>query len=305
MSTIAIIIPCYNEESTIGKVIDECRCALPKATVYVFNNNSTDRTAKIAKEKGALVRNVVQQGKGNVIRQMFRTIDADCYLMIDGDNTYSLDKAMDMCRMILNDEADMVIGDRLSTTYSQENNRPFHNTGNTLVCRLINTFFKSDIKDVMTGMRAMSKRFVKNCPVLSNGFEIETEITINALDKHFRVVSLPIVYRDRPEGSTSKLNTITDGVKVIGTIFELFRTYRPLTFFGWLSLICIIVSAGFFIPVLIDYINTGLVPRFPTLIVCGFLVIIGIMCFFCGIMLDGIMKRHNQNFEIQLMKWKY
>ena len=300
MSKIAVLIPCYNEEMTVGKVVRDYKTALPEADIYVYNNNSTDNTAAVAEEAGAIVRNEYRQGKGNVIRSMFRDIDADCYLMIDGDDTYPAESAREMVDCVLRGEADMVIGDRLSSTYFKENKRPFHNLGNVMVRKLINSLFKTNIKDIMTGYRAFSKSFVKNFPVLSEGFEIETEMTIHAVDKKFLIKEIPIAYRDRPAGSTSKLNTYQDGFKVIRTIFRLFKEYRPLKFFGWSSLIMALTSLGLFIPILVEYFITHEVARFPTLIVSGCIGISALLSLFTGIILDVVIKKQKQAYEIQL-----
>ena len=271
MDTIAVLIPCYNESQTIAKVVKDYREALPEAVIYVYDNNSTDHTDEAAREAGAIVRYEYRQGKGNVIRSMFRDIDAECYLMIDGDDTYPAENARSMVNHILSGRADMVIGDRLSSTYFTENKRPFHNTGNRLVRGLINTIFTSDIKDIMTGYRAFNYEFVKSFPILSKGFEIETEMSIHALDKNFKLLEVPVTYRDRPAGSVSKLNTYKDGFRVLKTIARLFRDYKPFAFFGWLGLLCFIIATIFFVPVLQAYFSTGLVAKFPTLIVCGIL----------------------------------
>lgn len=300
MSKIAVLIPCYNEEKTIQKVVKDFKEALPEADIFVYNNNSKDRTAELATEAGAIVRNEYRQGKGNVIRSMFRDIDADCYLMIDGDDTYPAEHAREMVDYVLNGQADMVIGDRLSSTYFKENKRPFHNSGNVLVRKLINGLFKSKVKDIMTGYRAFSKPFVKNFPVLSKGFEIETEMTIHAVDKNFLLKEIPVNYRDRPKGSVSKLNTYSDGFKVIKTIFRLFKEYYPLKFFGWLSFLFVLLTAGLFTPVLVDYIRTGLVARFPTLIVASVCGVAALLSLFTGIMLDVIVKKHRQLYEVQM-----
>ncbi|MBQ8394737.1 MAG: glycosyltransferase [Clostridia bacterium] len=300
MSKIAVLIPCYNEEKTIQKVVKDFKEALPEADIYVYNNNSKDRSAELAAEAGAIVRNEYRQGKGNVIRSMFRDIDADCYLMIDGDDTYPAEHAREMVDYVLNGQADMVIGDRLSSTYFKENKRPFHNLGNVLVRKLINGLFKSKVKDIMTGYRAFSKPFVKNFPVLSKGFEIETEMTIHAVDKNFLLKEIPVNYRDRPKGSVSKLNTYSDGFKVIKTIFRLFKEYYPLKFFGWLSFLFVLLTAGLFTPVLVDYIQTGLVAKFPTLIVASVCGVAALLSLFTGIMLDVIVKKHRQLYEIQI-----
>ncbi len=302
MDKIAVLIPCYNESLTIKKVIEDCKNALPEAVVYVYDNNSTDGTDQIALEAGAIVRYEHRQGKGNVIRSMFRQIEAECYLMIDGDDTYPLENADEMCKMVLNDGVDMVIGDRLSSTYFDENKRPFHNIGNLMVRRLINKIFNSNIKDIMTGYRAFSHLFVKNFPVLSKGFEIETEMTIHALDKNYYYREIPVKYRDRPEGSVSKLNTLKDGIRVITTIFSLFRDYKPLLFFGTIGSMALIVALAFFIPVFVEYIKTGLVLRFPTLIVSIMFCIVGFLLYACGLILDVIAKKHRQLYELLLYR---
>ena len=300
MDEIAVLIPCYNESKTIEKVVKEFKEALPEAVIYVYDNNSIDGTDEIAKNAGAVVRYEHQQGKGNVIRRMFSEIDAKCYIMVDGDDTYPATNVREMADKVLIDRADMVVGDRLSSTYFQQNKRPFHNFGNSLVRASINVLFKSDIKDIMTGYRAFSYRFVKTFPVLSKGFEIETEMTIHAVDKNMYVENVVIDYRDRPEGSVSKLNTYSDGFKVLGTIFRLFRTYRPARYFGLISFILVALATGFMIPVIIEYIQTGLVPRFPTLIVCGFAVIAAIQSFFTGQLLKTIYQKNRQDFEMNL-----
>lgn len=300
MSEIAVLIPCYNEEQTIEKVVRDFKEALPEATIYVYNNNSTDRTAEIAESAGAIVRNEYKQGKGNVIRSMFKDVDADCYLMIDGDDTYPAQHAREMVDLILSGKADMVIGDRLSSTYFKENKRRFHNFGNVLVRKLINSLFKTKIKDIMTGYRAFSKAFVKNFPILSKGFEIETEMTIHAIDKNFSIREISVDYRDRPTGSTSKLRTFFDGFKVLKTIFSLFKEYYPLKFFGTLSFLLFLLAGGLFAPVLIEYLKTGLVARFPTLFVSCFFGICSILSLFTGIMLDVIIVKHRKLYEMQL-----
>jgi len=298
MATIAVLIPCYNESKTIEKVVSDYRHALPEATIYVYDNNSTDGSAALAEKAGAVVKYEYRQGKGNVIRSMFRSIDADCYLMIDGDDTYPAENARAMCDLVLNKGVDMVIGDRLSSTYFKENKRPFHNAGNQTVRWLINNIFDSNINDMMTGYRAFSKEFVKNFPVLSKGFEIETEMTIHALDKNFLLEEIPVIYRDRPEGSVSKLNTFSDGIKVLRMIFNLFRDYKPLVFFGIVGSVFELSAIALFIPVLIEYLKTGLVPRFPTLIVLVSLTIIGFLLYTSGIILEVIVKKHRQLFEL-------
>ena len=300
MDKIAVLIPCYNEEKTIEKVVMDAKAALPEAIIYVYDNNSKDRTAEIAKNAGAVVRHEYMQGKGNVIRRMFREIDAQCYIMVDGDDTYPMEYAAEMVDKVLTKNADMVVGDRLSTTYFTENKRPFHNFGNSIVRGSINTLFKSEIKDIMTGYRAFSYQFVKTFPVMSKGFEIETEMTIHAVNNNMQVENVLVEYRDRPEGSESKLNTYSDGMKVLLTIVRLFREYKPFPFFGVLSLVLILLSVIFFIPVFMEYLTTGLVLRFPTLIVCGFVVLAAIQSFFAGLILNNIVQRDRKNFEMDL-----
>lgn len=303
-SKIAILIPCYNESKTIEKVVKDYKKALPEADIYVYDNNSTDGTADIAKEAGAIVKYEYRQGKGNVIRSMFRQIDADCYLMVDGDDTYPAEDARKMCDLVLEGKADMVVGDRLSSTYFTENKRPFHNFGNRIVRFLINKLFKNKIKDIMTGYRAFSYEFAKTFPVLSKGFEIETEMTIHAVDKNFMIQEMPVTYRDRPEGSVSKLNTYKDGFKVLKLIATLFKEYKPFFFFNIVSVILAIVSLIFIIPVFQEYFRTGLVLKFPTLIVGGFIMVAAILSFICGVILDVIVKKHKQLYELMLNQLK-
>ena len=297
---IAVLIPCYNEAKTIEKVVKDYKSVLPNSDIYVYDNNSNDKTDEIAKKAGAIVRYEYRQGKGNVIRTMFREIDADCYLMIDGDDTYPKENAKEMCNLILDGKADMVIGDRLSSTYFTENKRPFHNLGNKTVRFLINKLFKNNIKDIMTGYRAFSYEFVKSFPVLSKGFEIETEMTIHAVDKNFKLIEVPVTYRDRPEGSVSKLNTYSDGFKVLKTIATLFKEYKPAAFFNIISIICLIIALILGIPVVIEYFNTGLVPRFPTLIVSGTALLVALLLCITGIILQVIVKKHKQLYELYL-----
>jgi len=299
MDKIAVLIPCYNEYKTIEKVVTDWKQALPEAVVYVYDNNSTDGTADLARSAGAVVRPEYQQGKGNVIRRMFREIDAQVYLMVDGDDTYPADKAQEMADLVLCRQADMVVGDRLSSTYFTENKRRFHNFGNSFVRFGINTLFKSNVKDIMTGCRAFSYEFVKTFPVLSAGFEIETEMTIHALDKNMKIDHVVIEYRDRPAGSESKLNTLSDGFRVIKTVLRLHRNYKPASFFGWIAAGLALLSGIFFVPVLITYINTGLVPNFPTLIVCGFTAIAALLPFFSGLQLQNAVQKNKQDFELQ------
>lgn len=300
MDKIAVLVPCYNEAQTIKKVVEDFKRVLPQAVIYVYNNNSTDDTAKIAAEAGAIVRNEYKQGKGNVIRRMFREIDAECYIMTDGDDTYPAEFAPQMADMVLNKNCDMVVGDRLSSTYFQENKRPFHNFGNEIVRKSINFLFKSKIKDIMTGFRAFSYQFVKTFPVLSTGFEIETEMTIHAVDKNMAVGNVVIDYRDRQEGSESKLNTFSDGFKVIKTIVRLFKAYKPIWFYGLVALVLAVISIGFFIPILVIYGETGLVPKFPTLIMCCFVMTVAILSFFSGSILQSLRQKEKQDFELHL-----
>ncbi|MDO5569393.1 MAG: glycosyltransferase family 2 protein [bacterium] len=299
-SKIAILIPCFNEAKTIEKVIKEYQSQLPDADIFVYDNNSTDHTNIIAKKAGAIVRYEYKQGKGNVIRSMFREIDADCYLMIDGDDTYPSENAKEMCELVLSGRADMVVGDRLSSTYFVENKRLFHNFGNKIVRFLINKLFKNKIKDIMTGYRAFNYEFVKAFPVLSKGFEIETEMTIHAVDKNFKVVEIPVDYRDRPNGSVSKLNTYSDGFKVLKTIAVLFKEYKPSFFFNVFSMTFLVVSLMLGVPVLVEYFNTGFVPRFPSLIVSTILLVISMLLWICGILLQVIVKKNKQFYELYL-----
>lgn len=302
MDRIAVLIPCYNESKTIAKVVTDFKAALPEdAVIYVYDNNSTDGTADIARAAGAVVRHEYQQGKGNVIRRMFREIDAQCYLMADGDDTYPAEFAPGMAEMVLERSVDMVVGDRLSATYFTENKRPFHNFGNKLVRRSINALFNSDIRDIMTGYRAFSYQFVKSFPVLSKGFEIETEMSIHAIEKNMLVESVAVTYRDRPEGSVSKLNTVSDGVKVLGTIGKLYKNNKPFAFFGIIALILALAAALMFFPVLMEFLHTGEVRRFPTLIVSGFAAIAAIQSFFSGLILETIHEKNRHDFEMELI----
>ena len=302
MDKIAVLIPCYNEEKTVEKVVRDFKAVLPEAVIYVYDNNSSDRTVELAEKAGAVVRHEYMQGKGNVIRRMFREIDAEVYVMTDGDDTYPAEFAREMVDKVLEHQADMVVGDRLSSTYFTENKRPFHNFGNSLVRGTINRLFHTEIKDIMTGYRAFSYQFVKTFPVLSKGFEIETEMTIHAADKNMQVDNVIIEYRDRPEGSESKLNTYSDGAKVLMSIAKLYRNYKPMNFFGLLALVLAVMSIGFFIPVLMAYIATGLVPKFPTLIACGFAMMAAIQSVFAGLVLSAGAQRSRQEFEMNLIK---
>lgn len=302
MDKIAVLIPCYNEGKTVEKVVTDFKRVLPEAVVYVYDNNSTDNTAELARRAGAVVRHEYQQGKGNVIRRMFREIDAECYIMTDGDDTYPAEFAREMADKVLRKHVDMVVGDRLSSTYFEENKRPFHNMGNSIVRKAINVLFKSEIKDIMTGYRAFSYQFVKSFPVLSKGFEIETEMSIHAIDKNMYIENVVIDYRDRPEGSESKLNTYSDGIKVLLTIFRLYRNYKPINFFSVIALLLTLIAAIFFVPILVTYARTGLVPDFPTLIVCGFVEMAALMALFAGVILQSLRQKDRQQFEVNLIR---
>ena len=301
MDKIAVLIPCYNESQTIEKVVTDWKKELPEAVIYVYDNNSTDNTAEIARNAGAVVRYEYQQGKGNVIRRMFREIDAECYVMVDGDDTYPAEFGREMVSKVLDRKVDMVVGDRLSSTYFEENKRPFHNFGNSLVRGTINRLFKSNIRDIMTGYRAFSYLFVKTFPVLSKGFEIETEMSIHAVEKNMLVENVIIEYRDRPEGSESKLNTYSDGLRVLKTIARLYRIYKPMGFYSVLAALLTALSTVFLVPVLVTFFKTGLVPNFPTLIVCGFVYLAAIISFFSGLLLTSVAQQGRQNFEMQLL----
>ena len=298
MPKIAVLLPCYNESLTIEKVVKDFRAQLPDADIWVYDNNSTDGSGDLARAAGAKVRRVVQQGKGHVVRRMFQEIEADVYVMVDADDTYPADEVQKLIDPIVRGEADMVNGDRLSSTYMTENKRPGHNFGNTLMCTLIRLLWGQRVHDVLTGYRAFSRLFVKSCPVLANGFEIETEMTLHTLDKRMSLVEVPVQYRDRPAGSFSKLNTVSDGIRVLLTLFNLFRFYRPELFFGLVGLALLLVSAGLFVPVLAEYFQTGLVPRIPTQIFSGFLAIAGLLSFGVGLILGACKKQSDQMFEI-------
>ncbi len=302
MDKIAVLIPCYNEAQTIAKVVRDAAETLPEAVVYVYDNNSTDGTAKLAQAEGAIIRHEYKQGKGNVIRRMFREIDAECYLMLDGDDTYPLECAREMVDRVLDKNADMVVGDRLSSTYFAENKRPFHNFGNSLMRMGINSLFRSNIKDIMTGYRAFSYEFVKTFPIFSQGFEIETEMTIHAVNYNMQVENVVVEYRDRPEGSKSKLNTYSDGMRVIQKMLQLYKNYKPLQFFGALCVLLVLLAAILMLPIVSVYLQTGLVPRFPTLIVCGFIVLAGIQSFFAGMILEVMAAKDRRDFEHRLSR---
>lgn len=300
MERIAVLIPCYNEAQTIEKVVTDWKRELPEAAIYVYDNNSSDETAAIAEKAGAVVRHEYMQGKGNVIRRMFREIDAEAYIMVDGDDTYPAEYGRQMVDEVLIKNVDMVVGDRLSSTYFNENKRPFHNFGNSLVRASINRLFASDIRDIMTGYRAFSYLFVKSFPVLSQGFEIETEMTIHAVHNNMSISNVVIEYRDRPEGSESKLNTYVDGAKVLRTIFRLYKNYKPLGFFSLLSGILLLISFIMFVPILVKFVHTGLVPNFPTLIVSGFIALTAIISLFVGLILSTMVEKGRQEYEFRL-----
>jgi len=299
---VVVLIPCYNEAVTVAKVVADVKRALPTALVVVCDNNSTDGTASIAREAGAQVVTESRQGKGNVLRTLFRNIDADCYIIIDGDDTYSVDQLPHMADMVLNEGVDMVIGDRISTSYLQVNKRRYHNSGNLFLRFLINKMFNSSVPDILSGLRALSPAFVKNFPILSHGFEIETEMTIYALDNNFALCSIPVAYNNRPEGSTSKLNTFSDGFKVIKKAFSLFIHFKPLLFFSILASVLFLAGAIGMIPVFVEYFATGLVPRFPTLIVCGFVILLSLLLLVCGLILEVANTRHKQLMEVLMNK---
>lgn len=305
MEKIAVLIPCYNEELTIEKVIKDFKRELPEADIYVYNNNSKDKTAEIAKKAGAIVRNEYRQGKGNVVRTMFREIDADIYVMVDGDDTYPAEFVHKLIEPIKNKEADMTIGDRLSNgTYQKENKRPFHEFGNNLVRKGINVLFKTKLKDIMTGYRAFNKMFVKNMPVLSPKFEIETEMSLYALDKKYIIKEIPIIYRDRPEGSSSKLNTIGDGMKVIKTIVNMFKNYKPLQFFTIIAMILFIIGLIIGIPVFVEFFKTHYITKVPSAILATGIIILSVIVAQCGVILHTVVKQHKEDYELNLLRYE-
>ena len=306
-SRVAILIPCYNEEATIGKVVVDFSRELPGAAVYVYDNNSVDRTAELAKEAGAQVIAEPRQGKGNVVRQMFRDVDADCYLMVDGDDTYPAEAARDLVGPVLAGVADMVVGDRLSNgSYAEENKRAFHGFGNDLVRVAIRWIYGYSFQDVMTGYRAFSRAFVRTLPVTSRGFQIETELSIHAVDHGMRIINVPIDYRDRPEGSESKLDTVGDGLRVIAMIGTLFKDYRPLRFFGIVSALLMLTGLAFGVPVVTEWLDTGLVPRFPTALLAAALVILSFLSLASGMILDSVAKSERRQWELWALRenWK-
>lgn len=297
---IAVLIPCYNEELTVEKTVSDFKRVLPNADIYVYNNNSKDRTKELALKVGAIVKDEYRQGKGTVVRSMFRDIDADVYIMVDGDDTYPAEEVEGLITPVLEGKADMVIGDRLSSTYYTENKRPFHNFGNSLVKGLINFLFKSDLNDIMTGYRSFSKKFVKCMPVMSDGFQIETEMTIFALTNNMQVVNVPITYRDRPEGSESKLNTFSDGFKVLLTLFNLFKDNRPFLFFGSISIVIFIIGLLIGIPVINEFIKTAYITKVPSAILAAALMLNAFLMFSVGIILDAIKNEKRYLFECHM-----
>ena len=303
MDKIAVLVPCYNEAQTIKKVVEDFKRVLPQAVIYVYNNNSPDDTAKIAAEAGAIVRNEYKQGKGNVMRRMFREIDAEAYILVDGDDTYPAENAREMVNLVLERKVDMVVGDRLSNgTYGEENDRAFHGFGNNLVRFLIKAIYGFEFSDVMTGYRAYNEVFAKSMPVLSPGFEIETELSIHAVDKRWRIAEVPIDYRDRPEGSESKLNTFSDGMKVLMMILSLFKDYRPLALFSLLGLLLCVVGLLFGVPVIWEFAHTGLVPKLPTALLAVAFIFLGMLSFSCGLILDTVVKGARKQYELEVTR---
>ena len=305
MEKIAVLIPCYNEELTIGKVVKDFKKELPDADIYVYDNNSKDKTAEIAKNAGAIVKHEYKQGKGNVVRSMFRDIDADVYVMVDGDDTYPAEFVHELIKPIRDGQADMTIGDRLSNgTYQEENKRKFHEFGNNLVKKGINMLFDTKLKDIMTGYRVFNKIFVKNMPVMTPKFEIETEMTLYALDKKYIIKEIPIIYRDRPEGSESKLNTVSDGIKVVKTIFNMFKDYKPFQFFGIIALILLVLGLVAGIPVIIEYVKTAYITKLPSAVLATGLIMLSAIMFQCGLILQTIVKQHKENYELNLLRYE-
>ncbi len=302
---IAILIPCYNEELTIEKVINDFRKELPEAEIYVYNNNSKDKTEEIAQKNGATVKREYKQGKGNVVRSMFYDIDADFYIMVDGDDTYPAESVHALLEPVLTGQADMATGDRLSNgTYQKENKRHFHQFGNSLVRNSINILFHSHLNDIMTGYRAFNKKFVKNIPVLSQKFEIETEMTLHALDKNYRIKEIPIVYRDRPNGSTSKLSTLGDGIKVVKTIVKMFKDYKPFTFFTTIAVLLFVIGLLVGIPVIAEFVKTNYITKVPSSILATGIVLLSVIIGQCGVVLDTVVKQNKEKYELQVLRYK-
>ena len=305
MSKIAVLIPCYNEELTVEKVIKDFRRELPDADIYVYDNNSKDKTAEIAVKNGAILRHEYKQGKGNVVRTMFYEIDADLYVMVDGDDTYPAEFVHELIKPVEEGKADMCIGDRLSNgTYQKENKRPFHEFGNNLVKKSINVLFKTDLKDIMTGYRVFNKKFVKNMPVMTNKFEIETEMSLYALDKGFVIKEIPILYRDRPAGSVSKLNTVSDGLKVLKTIFKMYKDYKPLRFFSYIAIILFLIGLIVGLPVIIEFFKTKYITKVPSAILATGLVTLSVIIAQCGVILDTVVRLNRENYQLSLLKYK-
>lgn len=305
MEKIAVLIPCYNEELTIEKVVKDFKRELPEADIYVYDNNSKDKTAEIAKKAGAIVRREYRQGKGNVVRTMFREIDADIYVMVDGDDTYPAEFVHKLIEPVKNDEVDMAIGDRLSNgTYQQEIKKNFHEFGNNLVRGSINVLFNNKLKDIMTGYRVFNKMFVKNMPVMSPKFELETEMTLFALDKKFRIKEIPIVFRERPEGSESKINTVSDGMKVIKTIIKMFKDHQPLKFFTIIAVVLFIIGIIIGIPVLVEFFNTHYITKVPSAILATGIMTLSVIVGQCGVILHTIVKQHRENYELNLLRYQ-
>lgn len=304
MNKIAVLIPCYNEELTIEKVVKDFKKELPNADIYVYDNNSKDKTGEIAKEAGAIVKHEYRQGKGNVVRKMFQDIEADIYVMVDGDDTYPAEFVHELIKPVENGEADMTIGDRLSNgTYQEENKRRFHEFGNNLVRKTINVLFDTKLKDIMTGYRVFNRQFVKNMPVMSPKFEIETEMTLYALDKKYIIKEIPIIYRDRPEGSESKLNTVSDGIKVVKTIINMFKDYKPLQFFGIIAIILFVLGILVGTPVIAEFIKMNYITKVPSAILATGLIMISVIIGQCGIILHTIVKQHKENYELNLQRY--
>lgn len=306
MEKIAVLIPCYNEELTIEKVIRDFKKELPQADIYVYDNNSKDKTTEIAKNAGAIVKHEYRQGKGNVVRSMFRDIEADLYVMVDGDDTYPAEFVHKLIEPIRNCEADMTIGDRLSNgTYQKENKRHFHEFGNNLVKKSINILFKTDLRDIMTGFRVFNRTFVKTMPVMSPKFEIETEMSLHALDKKFIIKEIPIVYRDRPEGSVSKLDTVGDGIKVVKTIVKMLKDFKPRKFYWTISVIIGLIGFIVGLPVIVEYFSNPnhYITKLPSAILATGIETIALIIAQCGVILDTVVKQNKENYELQISRF--
>lgn len=301
---IAVLLPAYNEEVTIVKVIEDYRRVLPHADIYVYDNNSKDKTNQLAREAGAIVRFEPRQGKGNVVRSMFREIDADYYIMADADDTYPAEEVEALLQPLRDGLADMTIGDRLSNgTYADENKRGFHGFGNNLVRLLVNKLYKGNYNDIMTGYRGFNRLFVKNFPVLSPGFEIETELSIHSLDKRFKLVEVPITYKDRPEGSESKLSTFSDGFKVLRMIFNLFKDYKPLIFFSILTFLFFVLGLIVGIPVISEFARTGMIDKVPSAVLATGFMILSALSFVAGFILDTVVRQNRMQYELKVYSY--